>query len=274
MKRVSELIPAERRALVLEHIQQRGAASIQELSDAVGASPSTVRRDLEHLEERGYLERSHGGALIQRRQPQSTFEPESAISAQFARPEKKAIGLAAASMLSGGESVIFDSSSTVAMAAQACIDRDLALTAITNDLGIGQMLATSAKICTVVVGGTVRPGSLTLTGMPGEGFITKLHADIAFIGAHAISKGVPTETSLEAAAMKAAMISAARRVVLLADASKFQIAAFCRICDPSAVHEVVTDDRAPEAGIAALREAGVTVLVVARLLERDPNLRR
>jgi len=269
MKRAGpELIPAQRRALVLEHIQKRGAASIQELADAVGTSPSTVRRDLEHLEEKGYLERSHGGALIQQRQPRSTFEPESAISAQFARSEKQAIGLAAAAMLSGGESVIFDSSSTVAVVAQACLDRDLALTAVTNDLGIGQMLATSAKMRIVVLGGTVRPGSLTLTGMPGEGFITKLYADIAFIGAHAISDGVPSETSLEAASMKAAMMTAARRVVLLADASKFQIAAFCKICDPSKVHEVITDDRAPKAGVAALREAGVTVVVVPSMCRR------
>jgi DeoR family transcriptional regulator of aga operon len=260
-----ELIPAHRRALILEHIQKRGAASIQELADAVHASPSTVRRDLEHLEERGYLERAHGGALLQQRQPRSTFEPESAISAQLARPEKRAIGLAAAAMLGGGESVIFDSSSTVAMAARACLDRDLALTAVTNDLAIGQMLAMSVKMRVVVPGGTVRPGSMTMTGMPGEAFITRLHADIAFIGVHAISKSTPTETSLEVAAMKAAMISAARRVILLADGSKFRIATFCDVCDPSKMHEVVTDDQAPKAEIAELRRNGIVVTVVSPL---------
>ena len=61
-----ELIPAQRRAFMLDHIRKRGAASIQELSEAIGISLSTVRRDLEHLEARGYLERSHGGALIQK----------------------------------------------------------------------------------------------------------------------------------------------------------------------------------------------------------------
>jgi DeoR family transcriptional regulator of aga operon len=260
-----ELIPAHRRALILEHIQKRGAASIQELADAVRASSSTVRRDLEHLEERGYLERAHGGALLQQRQPRSTFEPESAISAQLARPEKRAIGLAAAAMLGGGESVVFDSSSTVAMAARACLDRDLALTAVTNDLGIAQILAVSAKMRIVVPGGTVRPGSLTLTGMPGEAFITRLHADVAFIGVHAISKSTPTETSLEAAAMKAAMISAARRVILLADGSKFRIATFCEVCDPAKIHEVVTDDQAPKTELAELRRSGIIVTVVSLL---------
>jgi DeoR family transcriptional regulator of aga operon len=255
-----ELIPAQRRAIVLDHIRKRGAASIQELSDAVGISISTVRRDLEHLEERGYLERSHGGALIQKRM-QSTFEPEAAISALVARAEKEVIGQAAAGILQTGESVIFDSSSTVLAAARACVERDLALTAVTNDLGIGQALAGSPKIRIVVLGGTVRAGSLTMVGEPGQDFLANLNADIAFIGTHSISGTSLTETSLEAAAMKRAMIAAARRVVLLADASKFQPAAFCRICDLTAIHEVITDDRADPADVARLRDMGLAVTV-------------
>ncbi len=262
-RQIAEMIPAQRRALVLEHIQKRGSASIQELADAAQTSPSTIRRDLEHLEDRGYIERTHGGALIQQRQPRSTFEPEAAIAAQFSRAEKTAIGQAAAAMLRDGESVIFDSSSTVAMAAQACLDRDLSLTSVTNDLGIGQLLASSSRMQVVVLGGTVRPGSLTLTGRPGSDFIPNLHADVAFIGVHAIHRGIPTETSLEAAAMKQAMVSAARRVVLLADASKFQLAAFCRICDPGAVHELITDDGAAEDDVDCLRHAGIKVTMVA-----------
>jgi DeoR/GlpR family transcriptional regulator of sugar metabolism len=91
---------------------------------------------------------------------------------------------------------------------------------------------------------------------------------VAFIGVHAIHNSIPTETSLEVAAMKLAMISSARRVVLLADASKFQLAAFCRICHPAAVHEVITDDRANEADIANLRNAGIAVTVVQPCCEK------
>lgn len=259
-----ELIPAQRRAVILERIRQRGAASVQDLAETTGISISTVRRDLEHLEERGYLERAHGGALIQKHL-QSTFEPESAIAAAFAQPEKAAIGHAAATTLSSGESVIFDSSSTVLAAAQACVDRGLALTAVTNDLGIGQVLATAPKSRVVVLGGTLRPGSLTLVGDPGQAFLANLSADIAFIGVHAIADGALTETSLEAAAIKRAMIGAARRVVLLADSSKFRPAAFCRICGIQAVHAVITDDRADPESVAWLRDAGLSVTLVPTL---------
>ncbi len=257
-----ELIPAQRRAFMLEHIRKRGAASIQELAEAMGASLSTVRRDLEHLEARGYLERSHGGALIHK-QLQSTFEPEAVITAEFDRPEKESIGLAAAQTLHSGASVIFDSSSTVLAAARATVERDIALTAVTNDLGIGQALSASSRIRVLCLGGTVRPESLTVLGEPGESFLGNLRVDVAFIGTHAISGETLTETSLEAAAMKRAMISAARRIVLLADASKFGAAAFCKICDMTAVQELITDDRADPAEISRVRDLGLEVKVVS-----------
>jgi DeoR family transcriptional regulator, aga operon transcriptional repressor len=260
--RRAEFIPAQRRAFMLQHIRKRGAASIQELSQATGISLSTVRRDLEHLEERGYLERSHGGALIQK-QIQSTFEPEAAITAEFDRPQKESIGRAAAAAVHSGASVIFDSSSTVLAAARACVERNITLTAVTNDLGIGQALSASSRCRVIVLGGTLRAGSLTLIGEPGESFLSNLSADVAFIGTHAISWPALTETSLEAAAMKRAMIAAARRTVLLADATKFGAAAFCRICELTAIHEVVTDDRADPDEIARLRDLGLGVTVVA-----------
>jgi DeoR family transcriptional regulator of aga operon len=257
-----ELIPAQRRAFMLEHIRKRGAASIQELAEEIGISVSTVRRDLEHLEERGYLERSHGGALIQK-QVQSTFEPEAAIAAEFDRSEKEAIGYAAAATISSGASVIFDSSSTVLAAARACLERGTALTAVTNDVGIGQALSMSQAVRVVMLGGTIRSGSLTAVGEPGESFLANLSTDIAFIGTHAISGTSLTETSIEAAAMKRAMIASARRTILLADASKFRTAAFCRICDIRDIHEMITDDRADASEIERLRDLGLTVTVVS-----------
>ena len=257
-----ELIPAHRRALMLDHLKQRGAASIQELALASGASPSTVRRDLEHLEDQGFIERTHGGAMIQNGTPASTFEPEASLAAHLARAEKKAIGRAAAVRLRPGQSVIFDSGSTVLMAAQALVERDIPLTAVTNDLGIGQVLAAASQIRLVVLGGTLRPGSLTLTGEPGQDFLKGLRADVALVGVHAIADTSLSDTSIELAAMKRAMIAAARHVVLLADSSKFQPAAFSRICDISAVHELVTDEGAHAADVARLRDLGLTVTLV------------
>jgi DeoR/GlpR family transcriptional regulator of sugar metabolism len=257
-----EAIPAHRRALVLEHVRRLGAASIHELAEAIGASASTIRRDLEQLQSAGYLQRSHGGALLPRT-PTATFEPEASFAAGLARAQKRAIGLAAAALLSPGEAVIFDSSSTVQEAARAVVQSGIALTAVTNDLGTGQILAASPAIRVVVPGGTVRVGSLTLVGEPGVAFLADVHADVALIGVHAIAGRLLTETSLETAAMKRAMIAAGRRVVVLADATKFQSAAFCTICDAAAVHALITSTAATAAALDPLRELGIAVTAVA-----------
>ena len=256
-----EVIPAQRRAMVLELVRQRGAASIQELARVIGASASTVRRDLEHLQGAGYLQRAHGGALLPGT-PLATFEPDQIFAAGLARAQKQAIGQAAAALLAPGEAVIFDSSSTVREAARAAVERRIVLTAVTNDLATGQMLAAAPEIRVVVPGGTVRPGSLTLTGEPGTGFLAGIHADTALIGVHAISGQLFTETALETAAMKRAMIAAARRVVVLADATKFQPAAFCTICDAAAVHDLITDAGADQVALDRLRDLGVAVTQV------------
>jgi DeoR family transcriptional regulator of aga operon len=258
--RRAELIPAQRRALVLEQIRLRGAASIADLAESIGASASTIRRDLEELERKGYLERAHGGALLQRT-TSPTFEPEASIAAEFSRDEKHAIGVAAAELLNVGEAVIFDSGSTVLEAARAAARRNLALTAVTNDLATGQVLAGADRIRVVVPGGTVRPGSYTLAGEPGQQFLTTLHANVALIGIHAVSGGWLSETTLEIASMKRAMIAAARRVILLADATKLNQTAFCRVCELPAVDLLITDGRADPAELLRLRDAGIEVLV-------------
>lgn len=257
-----ELIPAQRRALVLEHIQKQGAVSIQELVKTTGVSGSTIRRDLEELETEGFLERTRGGALIERPR-KATFEPKTAIAAELSREEKRAIARIAVEMLKPGDSVIFDSSTTVREVARLVASRDLGITAITNDLGIGEILGSSHAVTVVVPGGTLRPGSLTLRGEPGIAFWRTIRVDLAFIGTHAISAGFLSETSLELAAQKRLMIAAAQRVVLLADSSKFQPAAFCQICPLQDLDEIVTDERISADAAQMVRDLGVQLTLAA-----------
>ena len=258
---IPDIIPEQRRSLVLDFLLQHGAASIQELSIAVSSSLSTIRRDLEQLEVDGHVRRTHGGAVLANAN-HSTFEHAAEISAMIQKNEKNAIGRVAAGCLSVGDSVIFDSGSTVHAAAHFAVKRGILLTAVTNDLGIGQVLARSDKIRVVVIGGSVRPNSLTLIGEPGQNFMRDIHADVAFIGTHAISGSLLTETSIEIASIKRAMISAARRVILLADSSKFRPAAFYNICEVSSMHEVITDNQADPVLIADLRDMGLKVTIV------------
>ena len=116
------MIAAQRRALILEHLRRDGADSIIALAETIGVSASTIRRDLDFLTHGGYIVRSHGGAILSERL-HTTFEPQREIGAQIARTAKTAIGARAADLLELGQSVIFDSSSTVARGGQGSRQR-------------------------------------------------------------------------------------------------------------------------------------------------------
>ena len=255
-------LPARRRALILNHVRLTGAASIQELADATGVSISTVRRDLEALAAQGYLARTHGGALIGQA-PAATFEPADGVAARSAQAQKTAIGREAAKRVTPGASVIADAGTTVQEAVRSVIERMVPLTLITNGLDVAALTRSAPAIVTHVVGGTLRTGSSVLTGEPGLGFLSGLHADLCLLGAHAVSNGQVTETSLEGAAIKRAMRRAARGTILLIDSSKFRYPAFSTVCDVTELDEIITDDGIDAVTLAGLRERGVPVTVVS-----------
>lgn len=259
-KRV-ELIPAQRRAMMLEHLRVNGAASIGELAQAVGGSQSTVRRDLEHLVEGGYLARTHGGALLVPPM-QSTFEREPSINAHMRTAQKMAIGAEAALRLNARESVIFESSSTVMEAVRAAMALDLSLTVVTNSLDIAQLSSGVPKWRVIMPGGTVRAPSRYLAGEPGLSFFQTVHADVCFTGAYAVTGNILTDASLEVAALKRAMIQSARRKILLVDSSKFTAPAFATFCELSAIDEVITDDGIDPDQLSALKSMAARVTVV------------
>lgn len=252
------LFPAQRRALVLDYLRTAGAASVPHLCDALSASPATIRRDLDFLTSEGYLDRSHGGAVLKPHLG-TTSEPDPAIEAETAHEAKARIGSEAARLIRAGQSVIFDSSSTVLEAARSVAAMDLELTAVTNDLRIAMALSKAPRIRTVVLGGTLRRGSATTSGEPGADFLKRLHVDLALMGIHSVCRMRMSETSVEVASMKRRMIDAAHRAALLIDASKFREPTFCEVGSIAEIDIVVTDAAAPAAQVEAMRAIPVEV---------------
>ncbi|MBA3519046.1 MAG: DeoR/GlpR transcriptional regulator [Rhizobiales bacterium] len=255
------MIAAHRRALILEQLRRERAASIVALSDTVGVSPTTIRRDLDFLTQGGYIVRSHGGAVLNEH-PRTTFEPQREIGARIAYAAKAAIGTRAADLLEAGQSVIFDSSSTVLEAARAVVARNIRLTVCTNDIGTAAVLADSQSLHLVVLGGTNRFGSLTMIGDPGLSFLERIHADVAFIGIHSLFGQRLSETSIDLAAMKRRMIASATRAIVLADSSKFRHPAFCDVARVTEISTILTDTGIGESDRDALTEAGVEIIEV------------
>lgn len=253
-------IPAKRRAKILDYLRATGAASIHELTVAVRGSQSTIRRDLDYLIEAGYLERTHGGVLLP---PLSaTFERETSLKAHLQGPRKRAIGAAAALRLGARQSVIFDGSSTVKEAMLAAAARGLVLTAVTNCLEIAQACAAAPNWRVILPGGIVRAGTDLLTGDATVGFFHDLHVDVCLIGTHAITGSLLTESTLEIAGVKRAMIRSARRSILLADSSKFAEPALGTFAELGELAEVVTDDGISPEHLESLHRHCARVTVV------------
>lgn len=258
---VVPLLAAQRRDHIVEFLRRHGAVTLQQLAQALDASVSTLRRDLDALEAEGVLDRTHGGAIL-RQQQYSTFEPAPDAAAELSPREKRAIGLAAAAGLQPGQSVIFDSGSTVLEAARAALERRIELTAVTNDLAIAQLLGASPLVRVHVLGGQLRAGSNTLTG---EGVLAgarDIRADVLLMGAHAVTDGELSETMPEVAAVKRALMQAASSCRLLVDSSKFRPRAFMKVCAVRELHELITDGGLPAAEAESLRQHGVRLTVV------------
>ncbi len=256
----ADIIPVQRRNLILEHIRQRGVSSVNELADAAGVSLPTIRRDLDWLAKSGAVERSYGGATL-KSTTFTTFEPEYHVSASMAREEKVRIGNVAADKLNSYQSVIFDSSSTVFEAARSVVEKGLFLTAVTNDLRIGGLFAAAANVRLIVCGGALRPGSYTLTGEPGISFLKQLYVDVAVLGIHAIYKGSCCDTSLEVISMKRGMVGSAKKILLLVDSSKFSQVAFAEAFTVDSRFEIITDRPPPRPLIKMIVEKGATVTI-------------
>ena len=258
------LMAAQRRQRIIEFLQRHGAVTIGQLEQALGASLSTLRRDLDALAAEGVVDRTHGGALLrQQAQTYSTFEPETEAAAELSPREKAMIGHAAAKLLVPRQSVIFDSGTTVLEAARAAVKRSIPLTAVTNDLAIAQVLGQSSMIQVHVLGGALRPGSPTVTGQPMIDQVKNLRAELLFMGAHAVTQEVISETSAEVAAAKQALMRAANHRCLLVDSSKFRPRAFMQVGTLSDIEDLITDSHLPDAEKDYLHSLGLRVTLVS-----------
>ncbi len=249
-------IPAQRRTEIRALLGRRGSASISEISVALGVSGSTVRRDLDELDREGVVRRSHGGAVTVQG---TAFEYRFEDRRRHNPEEKKRIGDFAATLLEAGQSVVFDSSSTVLAAAEALGRRYLGVAAVTNDVGVASVLAEAPGVSVVVPGGEIRDGSFTLLGSYTQAFLTGLHVDVAFVGIHAITGDTLSESSLDVVEAKRAMMRAAHRVILLADHSKFRPPSFFEVTRMGRFDDLVTDDAAPPEALEAVRASGTRV---------------
>lgn len=259
--RIEKLLPRQRKTFILDVLTEHGAASLQHLSERLGASFSTVRRDLDELERAKLVERTHGGAILSSLSKNVGESDESRATSGAIREAKRAIGRLAASRIREGDSVIFDSSTTVLEAARFLTSARLRFTAVTNNIKIADLLAASDNVRLIIPGGTRRAGTHLLAGEPGDSFLSHLHADIALIGAQSASAGVLTDSRIESASAKRLLMKAVRTKILLIDSWKFGGPGFCDVVPLLDFDEIITDTALSEEERRDLERRGIFVSV-------------
>jgi DeoR family fructose operon transcriptional repressor len=247
----------ERQQEILRRARLAGRVDVVTLAEALAVTTETIRRDLTVLERAGVLRRVHGGAIPVER---LGFEPAVAARDVVMTEEKERIGKAALAELPEDGAIIIDAGTTTGRLA-AAIPADRELTVVVNSPPLAVVLAGRANLTVIMLGGRVRGRTLATVDDGALRPLSRLNVDVAFMGTNGCSptRGLTTPDPAEAA-VKRAMVEAARRTVLLADHTKIgdvHFAAFAALAD---IDLVVTDTGLDDRMVAQLRAAGPEVV--------------
>jgi DeoR/GlpR family transcriptional regulator of sugar metabolism len=252
------MIKEKRLHRILEIIMKDGYVTAVELARTFGVSEVTVRRDLSELSDRGFVQRTHGGALMA-----SPGSQEPPIIQRLLREKecKEAIARAAAALIQDGDSIFIGSGSTTAYVTPYLAGFKN-LTVVTNALNISTALATAPNITVVVLGGLMRHAELSLIGHIAEQSLREVIIDKVIIGIPAIDiKAGLTNDYLPEVVTDRSILNWAREVILVADHSKVGKIASAFVAYLDRVDIFITDSQTDPMVLDQIRELGVKVIV-------------
>lgn len=260
MSQTDQTIPPERRRdQILAHLSTRDRSSVGDLSQMLGVSEVTVRKDLDQLEAQGLLTRVHGGAVVSGR---GRLELYFAAREQEHLEEKRRIAQAAAALIHSGQRIFLDASTTALQVARLIKDRE-DLVVVTNGLYTALELNFCEGITTIVVGGTMRRRSSSLVGSLNHNTLQRLRVDSGFFGARGVTgRDGLMESEIDEAQLKQQLVSASGLVVGIVDSSKFGAMSFSAFALPHEIDRIITDERAPESIVRELRAHDIDVDLV------------
>jgi DeoR/GlpR family transcriptional regulator of sugar metabolism len=248
---------ADRREYVRRQVVRRGFVRIDDLTSSLGVSAMTIHRDLDALEAEGWLTKIRGGATAN---PSALMEASVRERSAALSAEKEAIAACAAELLTPGQTVFVDDSTT-AMGLLPHLVATAPVTVATNFFPLVTALSASKGVDVIALGGRYYPLQEACFGLQTADAIRRLHADILFMSTTGVSNGACYHRSEATVMVKRAFMEHATRTVLLVDHAKFGRPAPHLLAALRDFDLVVTDDGASEDDVSALRQQGATVHV-------------
>ena len=253
---------------MLEFIRQQGFVSIPELRDSLDVSESTIRRDLESLEESGEARRTHGGVFY-------TGSVSGIRQFQRGNPndgawdKKRAIALEASKLVSDHDTVLLDGGSSTYELAKQLVGRPLQI--VTNSLPVANLFSASESVDLVVLGGAIHNRTGVTHGPYTDQMLETINVQKAFLSVAGVNERGFYNSNMLLVETERCMMRAADRTIIVADSTKFGRSSLARMCEWEQVDTLVVDqdlstqwrDR-----IATLE----TNLILARLDAQDDQL--
>ncbi len=251
------LFQTERQSRIAAQANADRRVEVSELAMQFGVTTETIRRDLSDLQELKVVRRVHGGAVPW--ENDTNFEPLLAVRDVQNESEKRRLADVAIAELPDSGTVIIDSGSTLSKFAEV-FPTDGSVRAITNSLVIAQTLVERSRSDVIVLGGQVRKNTFAMVDAQTVADIETMRVDTLFISGDGVTarNGLSTPYR-EEAALKRAMVAAARRVIAVLDHSKFGHEHLNRYAEWSDVDVLITNFEAPPGEIEAIESTGTTV---------------
>ena len=245
------LAPA-RHSAILAEVQRERIVRVSDLAKMLGVSLMTVRRDIDSMDDAGLVEKIHGGAKLPG--GVSTHEPGFEVKSTQLEAEKTAIAREAATLVHQGMAVGM-SAGTTTWALAKILSNGPQITVVTNSLRIADVFHAGNAQSTVIITGGERTPSDALVGPLATSSLKQLHLDVLFLGVHGVDAdaGFTTPNLLEAETDRA-FVAAARKVVVLADHTKWGTLGLTTIANLEDADELISDDQLGVEAQRILRE--------------------
>lgn len=249
----------ERRMEILDMVNQKGKARVEDLAELFKVSSVTIRSDLSFLEKNGYIVRSHGAAI-----PNTGFIAEMSIHEKRGQNAdiKTLIGKAAATLIKDGDTVILDSGTTTREIATHLKSRENVVV-MTNGLDVAMELANTSGVEVLMTGGVLRKSALSFSGSQAENSLKNFRFDKVFLGVDGfdLRVGITTHNEQEAS-LNRLMCDISETIIAVADSTKFSKRSCHMIREFGEIDVLVTDSGIPDEYIQELKEHKIEVIIV------------
>ena len=250
------MLTDERRSRLLEVVRLKGFVSLPDLADELQVSASTVRRDLDYLEETGEAKRTHGGVFYTGPSPKL---PHFEQRQQTQWEEKRQIAVAAAELVQDGDTILLDGGSTAYELAQQLVGRTIQV--VTNSLPVATLFTSGGSSDLVLIGGYLHQRTGVCIGPYADEMLHRLNVQRAFLSVAGISERGCFNSNLLLVETEKAMMASADEVIVLADSTKFGHQSLALMCELDAIDRLVVDSKITKDWRSKLVKAGIELVV-------------